>query len=81
MHAFGVTTESDLRKSDDGEHSGCHQQTGGDKLRGAVANDATKNAGNQEAQKRQKDDSGVHLLSYPFITLTSSTAMEPRLRK
>ena len=38
-------------------------------------------AGQNGAQQRQKDDCLNHSCAQPFIRLTSSTAIEPRLRK
>ena len=46
----------------------------------AVARAHERNgAGNNSADQRQKDDRFVHA-AQPFIRLTSSTAIEPRLR-
>ncbi len=44
------------------------------------ADRAAEQAGDQEAEKRQEDDGLVHASAQPFIMLTSSTAIEPRLR-
>ena len=38
-------------------------------------------AGQNGAQQRQENDCLNHLRAQPFIRLTSSTAIEPRLRK
>jgi hypothetical protein len=46
---------------------------------GPVADQAAKQARDRGTQKRQEDDCRIHL--QPFIRLTSSTAMVPRLRK
>jgi len=56
------------------------QQTGGDQLGRARADQAAEQARDDGAQKRQEDDRGIHTRQ-PFIMLTSSTAMVPRLRK
>ena len=37
-------------------------------------------AGDDRAQKGKENDRVIHLAGQPFITLTSSTAMDPRLR-
>ena len=42
--------------------------------------DERDHAGDDGAEKRQEDDGFVHA-AQPFIRLTSSTAIEPRLRK
>ena len=42
--------------------------------------DKRNRAGKDGAKERQEDDGLVHLSAQPFIRLTSSTAMEPRLR-
>ena len=43
--------------------------------------DAAEQAGDEEADEGQEDDRVIHRAPQPLIMLTSSTAIEPRLRK
>ena len=56
------------------------QKTGGQPLRASVTDDAPAEARDDGTHERGEEDDGFHL-AYPFITLTSSTSMVPRLRK
>src|SRR5262249_38745085 len=56
-------------------------------LDGVAARTAAMRTGQRDdrrddgAEQRQEDDSLIHVCAQPFIRLTSSTAIEPRLRK
>ena len=48
---------------------------------GRTVRQKARNAGQNEAEKREEYDCLGHDPPQPFITLMSSTAIEPRLRK
>ena len=70
-------------EGDDRNHRRQDQRRTGGDLGAAVAQAATEQAGGERARQRQEDRDdveGVHGIDQPFIMLTSSTAIEPRLR-
>ena len=74
-----VAFDRHVIERNDGQRGGHEQQARGDKFAGARANHAAEQAGDGRSDDGKEDDCCVH--HQPFITLTSSTAMVPRLRK
>ena len=75
-----LVAEADREEGDPGQQRADAEQAGGDELGGARADPAAEQAGDQEAEQRQEDDQIDTCVAQPFITLMSSTAIEPRLR-
>ena len=65
-----------------GQRGGDEQQRVVTSRGGAVADEAAEQAGDERAEQRKEDDRrDTSFTAQPFIRLTSSTAMVPRLRK
>ena len=54
--------------------------SGAGRSRRLMRADDRDQSGDDRADERQEDDCRVHVAAQPFIMLTSSTAIEPRLR-